>query len=130
MLCGEQVAAGKLGEALGRERQLGDGAPTAHGVVDRLRHSRPDGDETNFSDSLRLERVIRRGSILTDEQLNGRCLGRRREQVVDERRRERLALSVVREFFEQRTPIPWAAAPMTCPSVVCGLTTRPASQVV
>ena len=70
-------------------------------VHDRVLDGRRRPDRARLADPLRAERVDRSRRLHLDE-LERRQLGRRREQVPDEARRQRSALLVVGDFLEER----------------------------
>src|SRR5262245_22657418 len=96
------------GKTIGRERQLVDGDAKRR---ERIGHRVGDGGARarapTLADSLDTQGVERRRRFLED--LHDRALGhlhRGRNQIVHERRRERLALLVVHQLLEQRAAQP------------------------
>ena len=96
-LCAQQPL-----EPLRRDRKLAHRAGNADGVVDRRRDRGADAGDAAFAGALDAERIERRGVVLAQQHIGLRRLVHRRQQIIGEGHRERIAALAVGEFLEQR----------------------------
>ena len=113
-----------------RQRRLGDlDAERVERVVDRVEDHCRRRDRAALAHALDAELGVGRRRLHVED-ADVRHLGRPGQQVVGERRGERLAVRVVRLSSYSAVPMPCAMPPMVWPSTTIGLTSVPQSSTM